>query len=587
MRTGIHSAMLSAVMVVFAAATTPSSASVVRVSVLPAISAQKILPDLPFGELSDRKEIVLSAARGEYESATFVIRNESNVPKEIRLEVGDLVGSAGTIHQSSIDLKHVIVWFQATGAWTTWRKPRRNMDAFLTPELLVNDPALIRVDRANEHNYLRLDKPSGPEYVLISTRKLKAEREFPSVAEQPVYDSPALQPVTIPMGENRQVWVTIHVPPSASPGTYTGSIRMLDVLGQDIGSVPIALMVHEFELPAPRLEYSIYYRGKLADHNPTISYEWKSSAQLVADLESMIAHGISNPTCYQRLWPKEDVERSSPMSMRRLVEKYLVIRRDLGLTGRPLYFVGRGTGKSASAKRLAGLASDTRDLLKLAKHYGASDLYLYGADEALGQDIVNQHQAWKTVKREGAKVFVAGSADHFEKSEGLTDLLVYHGHPNREVAEQQHGVGNKIYKYSEPQAGPEDPLLWRKSFGIAIWQAGYDGAMPFAFQSHEGSIWNDWDGLNYRSLALAYPAADKPISTLAFEGLREAIDDVRYLTALENAISSLQERSELDDRRESALREAVVFLDELKDRSPFDPSIVRKEIVSHLRALEE
>ena len=93
---------------------------------------------------------------------------------------------------------------------------------------------------------------------------------------------------------------------------YTGSIRILDATDQELGSVPITLKVHEFELPAPRLEYSMYYRGKLADHNPTVSHEWKSTSQLIADLESMIAHGISNPTCYQRFWPKEDVERSSP-----------------------------------------------------------------------------------------------------------------------------------------------------------------------------------------------------------------------------------------------------------------------------------
>jgi len=208
-------------------------------------------------------------------------------------------------------------------------------------------------------------------------------------------------------------------------------------------------------------------------------------------------------------------------------------------------------------------------------------------DEAWGQDVIDQHAAWRVVKREGAKVFVAGAKDHFEKSKGLTDLLVYHGLPNRKVAEQQHGVGNKIFKYSDPQSGPEDPLLWRKSFGIAIWQADYDGAMPFAFQSQHGSIWNDWDGLNYRTLALAYPAADKPISTIAFEGLREAIDDVRYLTALENAISSLEQSGEFADGKESALRAAVVFLDQLKNREPFDPSVVRGETVSHLRALSE
>jgi hypothetical protein len=268
-----------------------------------------------------------------------------------------------------------------------------------------------------------------------------------------------------------------------------------------------------------------------------------------------------------------------------LVLRYLAIRRELGLAGRPLYFIGRVTGKSADPRHLARLASDTKDLLVFSESHGASGLYLYGSDEALGQGLIDQQLAWRTVKTAGAKVFVAGSADHFEKSKGLTDLLVYHGHPNRKVAAQQHGVGNKIFKYSEPQAGPEDPLLWRKSFGIAIWQADYDGAMPYAFQSQDGLIWNDWDGLNYRTASLAYPAADRPISTLAFEGLREAIDDVRYLTALENAVSRSEQHGDPGDGGESALRAAVIFLDQLKDRPSFDPSIVRREVVSHLTTL--
>ncbi len=572
-----------------AIAATPAAAEApaIRLAVVDAISSRKILPASPFGEFGSRKEIALSAARGEYEPASFVVRNDSAEPQTLHFAVDDLAGPDRTLDRSSIDLKHVIVWYQAAGAWTTWRKPRGNMDAFLTPELLVNDPELIRVDRANEHNYLRLSRKAGPEYLLISERKLNEIKVLPSVEEQPVYDRPTLQPISIPAGENRQVWLTLRVPEDAPPARYAGSIQILDAGGDRLGSIPLTLKVHRFELPAPRLEYGMYYRGKLADHNPTVSHEWKSAAQLIADHELMLAHGITNPTCYQRYRPKEDVERSSPVPSRELVAKYLSIRRELGLIGRPLYLIGRGIGKPSTAKQIRLLMSDTADLLALASAYGASELYLYGVDEALGPDIADQLAAWRAVKRAGAKVFVAGSADHFEHSEGLTDLLVYHGHPNREVAAKQHGVGNKTYKYSEPQAGPEDPLLWRKSFGIAIWQAGYDGAMPFAFQSQHGSIWNDWDGLNYRTLALAYPAADKPISTIAFEGLREAIDDVRYLTALEISIAGIERVGGAAEREDAALRQAAAFLEGLKDRDAYDPAEVRAEAVNHLEALSK
>jgi hypothetical protein len=164
---------------------------------------------------------------------------------------------------------------------------------------------------------------------------------------------------------------------------------------------------------------------------------------------------------------------------------------------------------------------------------------------------------------------------------------VYHGIPNREVAKKQHQVGNKIFKYGEPHAGPEDPLLWRKSFGIAVWQADYDGVMPYAFQAQSGSIWNDWDGLYDRTSSLAYPAADKPIVTLAFEGLREAVDDVRYLTALENAISEKRRAPDLSRSERGALRDAKGFIDLTKVSSGFDPSEIRAKAVGYLQVLAE
>ena len=581
---------------------------VIRVAVLPAISTRMILPMTPFREFGAKRKIVLAAARGEYEPATFVIGNASAVSQQIRLEIDELEGPSGVISRNRIDLKHVLVWYQATGAWTTWRKPRRNTDAFLTPELLVNDPDIIRVDRESQNNFLRLSKPSGPEYILISARELKKTNEYPTVREYPVYDSPNLLPVSIPAGENHQVWITVHVPSAAASGAYQGAVRILDSRGSTLATIPITLEVHDFELPPPRIEYSMYYRGKLADHHPTVSHEWKSTNQLIADLESMISQGISNPNCYkglrhkgeaverlrpkdeavERLRPKDEaVEKSSPVAARDLVVKYLAIRRSLGLIDRPLYFLGRLTGRRTDSKYLALLEADTKDMLSLAHRYGASDLYIYGLEARKNQPITDQHAAWRSVKAAGAKVFAAGSRGYFESSAGLTDLLVYHGIPNREVAKKQHQVGNKIFKYGEPQAGPEDPLLWRKSFGIAVWQADYDGVMPYAFQAQFGSMWNDWDGLYYRTSSLAYPAADKPIPTLAFEGLREAVDDVRYLTALENAISRKRQASDLSRTERDVLGDAESFLRLLKMNSNFDPSGVRTKAVSYLQALGE
>jgi hypothetical protein len=560
------------------------------VAVVPAISTQKVLPTTPFGAFGTATEIVISAARDEYEPASFVVRNTTSSEQTIQVVVDDLQGSVETIDAASVDVKHVLVWYQASGAWVNWRRNPRNMDAFLVPELLVNDPEIIRVDRKSENNFLRLSRPTGPEYILVSERKLASGNVIPTIDEQPVYDSPTLSPVTIPANENRQIWLTVHVPETAEPGSYRGSIRLLDSRENEVARIPLKLEVYAFELPAPRIEYSMFYRARLAPNYPTVSHHWKSEAQLVADLESMLAHGVSNPICYQRLHAKEAVERNSPWAAEKLLERYLAIRRDLGITNRPLYYVGRPTGKSADPAHLKAIASDTEVLIVMARKFGATDVYISGVDEAGGQEVVAQRAVWGVVKRAGGKILATGHGDHFELSKGSTDLLVYHGNPlprGREIASKQHALGNRMFIYGFPQSGPEDPLLWRSNYGILLWQAGYDGAMPFAFQSQFGSMWNDWDDKNYRTEALAYPAADKPISTLAFEGLREGIDDVRYLTALENLISQLETEAALSQEKKNALREARAFMTRVESPSAFDPERVRGKTVIHLQALAE
>jgi hypothetical protein len=111
--------------------------------------------------------------------------------------------------------------------------------------------------------------------------------------------------------------------------------------------------------------------------------------------------------------------------------------------------------------------------------------------------------------------------------------------------------------------------------------------MPYAFQAQFGSMWNDWDGPYYRTSSLAYPAADKPIPTLAFEGLREAVDDVRYLTALENAISRKRRAIDSSRTERDALGDAEAFIRLLKVNANFDPSSIRAQAVGYLQALRE
>ena len=56
--------------------------------------------------------------------------------------------------------------------------------------------------------------------------------------------------------------------------------------------------------------------------------------------------------------------------------------------------------------------------------------------------------------------------------------------------------------------------------------------MNYAYQHAFGHIWNDFDSTKFRDHVFAYPTTDGVIDTIQWEGFREAVDDIRYLTIL-------------------------------------------------------
>jgi hypothetical protein len=93
--------------------------------------------------------------------------------------------------------------------------------------------------------------------------------------------------------------------------------------------------------------------------------------------------------------------------------------------------------------------------------------------------------------------------------------------------------------YGNPQVGVENPETYRVNYGLALWNAGYDGAMDFAYQYKMGAcIWNDYDATpydgvhTYRDHVFAYPTRNGVVDTIQCEGRREGVNDTRYVATL-------------------------------------------------------
>jgi hypothetical protein len=192
---------------------------------------------------------------------------------------------------------------------------------------------------------------------------------------------------------------------------------------------------------------------------------------------------------------------------------------------------------------------DVEAVIAFAERYGVSEVYFYGSDESSGQALLDQRDSWQAIINAGGKIFVSGTKvgyySTYPANQGnfglvgdLQDLMICYGAPDAEEAARWHSLGHEIFCYSNPQVGLEQPSTYRNNFGLLLWQSDYDGAMDFAYQEAYGSIWNDFDNAGYRDHVFAYPTIDGVIDTIQWEGWREGVDDIRYLTTLIGAIES-------------------------------------------------
>ena len=567
----LHQAVLAAFLVVSAALyiglqgnAETSNLGPVFVHVVNPISGEPVLPNtfpLP-GTASTTINVV--ACRGEYEPASFVIRSMVRDLENLRFSVSDLVANNATISGSQVDLRFVKVWFQAGGGWNTIGLSHKGKTRVLVPELLLKDDGLVQVDGKLRTNFLKLKFSSGAKLVPVSEPAALRSRTVTSVTEFPIHDSAEAQPITIPRAETKQLWVTIYVPPDAADGNYKGTVTLTDDKGL-LGSLEISLTVLPVDLRDPRITYSIYYRGTLSEV-PSISSEKKGEAQFLAELKNMLAHGVRNPTVYHSL---------DKVGLRRTLE----MRRQVGLDTSTLFYLGTGTGNPKTRDELDGLSRRLKALKQITEEQGIEHTYLYGIDEAKGEKLVSQRKAWQLVRNEGVKVFTAGYSEAFPVVGDLLDLLVMAGKLQKTQAENFHSAGHKIFSYANPQTGPENPEIFRRNYGLELWRNHYDGAMPYAYQDSMGFIWNDFDHARYRDHNFTYPTADGVIDTLAWEGFREGVDDVRYITTLESMLEQLPKPLAPD------AQEAKRFVDGLHASLPSNLGEVRATIIQHLLRL--
>ena len=467
----------------------------------PAVTDTMVLPDMYPIPAAVGDSLSLKACRGEYEPVTFILRALRPL-SNVRITWSDLVGSGGgTIPASEVDIRLVKCWYQSG------RDSIRPGSKTLVPELLLKDDELVRVDAAAQTNALRVTVGGQQQYVDITS----ATSVMPDGAI--LSDAATLQPFDLAEDRNKQVWITVHVPETAAAGSYQGTVEVTPE-NESTRVLTLSVEVLPFDLQPSILEYGLYYTGKIVSSPASVlNAETKTSALYRKDLEDMKRHGVLYPTIY---------------NYGSMMDEVLTVRNQVGLPRDRYYSCGLQTGNPTDQAALEALKKKVSDEIALAQQYGYGQVYAYGRDEASGDALLAQRAAWEAVHEVGGKVFVAthGSA---ESMGDLLDVAVLNGYYSDEVGDWL-GKGKRVLRYDNPQVGVEDPLIYRRVYGLELYCDGYHGAMNFAYQAGFNNIWNDFDSDRFRDHVFAYPTSDGVIDTIQWEGFREAVDDVRYLS---------------------------------------------------------
>ena len=471
------------------------------------------------------KKISIKLCSGEYHSFTILLAPKSPL-HNIKLNWSIFKGENNNFTSKALDVYIAKVWFQAG-------INSHIGDKLLTQELLIKNDSLIKVDYNNEINYLLIIQGKGEKrYLNIST----PDTSFPKDAI--VEDNPYLMPFNLDGVHNKQLWFIIHVPETIKPGIYTSNISIISN-SYTVKKFPLEVKVLPFPLDEPKLTYSIYYHGiiettlKNYDVFKIRSYSYKTPEQLKIELTDLQEHGILYPTCYEKT--------------NNLIKDF-EIRRDVGLPQDKLFYLGIKLGNKKILKVNPISKDEIKDLKDKVNQYGYKELFIYGIDEAKGKLLEMQKPIWESIHEAGAKIFVAIHKNSFDLIGNILDLAVVGGTLDSEEAEKYHSKGEQIFSYANPQVGEENPEIYRRNYGLGLWKAGYNGAMDYAYQKGYGNIWNDFDGPLFKSIYrdenFTYPTSNGVISTVQWEGFREGVNDVRYLSTLINKIDSLKKQGQ-------------------------------------------
>ena len=560
-------------------------------------SAEKYLPDAAPAGGHETTVLEVASAKGEVTGLSFVVRPEKVLAKvDFRFSAAEGPDGA-TLPASAFDLYAVKCVYRPKGQWTDPGCGDRKTPELMN-QMLLHDDALVRVDEARKVNFIRIDGVDGAYYADMGADGAKGEF---NCSLQPVADAAAFVPLDLAAGHCRQFFVICRTPADAKAGDYRGTV---EVRAGDAAVVRLSVewKVYPFVLPRARTHYDTSREYMLGVYHHCHLWELLREGGDLAAAErkfSVVANSWREHNLLYPLGPGslDGADASSP------AYRGLVLMRRAGLPCRPLINGAAGDFQWACppgvkekpdpakdpegyARSLAGFREKVRrECATMDSLLGHHDCLYLAPDECGSETNRRLFDYWRILHAAGCSVYTdAGKAPDIA---WMTDADNEPALIDHRAAQRWHAAGARCFSYAAPFTGPACPDIWRRTKGLRVWMSDYDGVIEYNF--NEGvNRWNDFinhTNSGYNQFGLAFVTREGLVSTLAYEGLREGMNDVRYLSLMR--LQAEAAMASADGKVRELGRRAIVWQDATDPEEVVDLDGFRGKVAAWIVRLQE
>ena len=511
-------------------------------AVVDPMSPERFLPDVMPSNGDFTGPVKVIAAQGEYENGSVVLFAFQDLGS-VRVETRDLRGAGGVIPASEIDVKVVKTWYQQGTAWYGGfhSDVRRRV---LTPELMLHDETLVHVDYVRKENFLRCNYGGEQAYRWISTTGAAVDHS--GIAEPDyglIHDAETPAPFQLQADCFKQIMFTFHVPKPAKSGIYKGSFGIV-ADGKKAFDLPVVVRVLPFELPKP-----MTFRDLSRRFYPS-GYLYQNILQYPKLAANLAAHGIDTAYMLKRAGV------SGVGNARRafeILQKYALNTETLMCTLPSASITTSFPVQEGNKNYPAYLerVAEAESCLKVLREVFGPDVktYAYAIDEAPPDTVRAERAIWQAYQKMGARIVAStGYHPYLFFNLDAANIPRQPRSQSRLNADAMHAANPDFIAswYGDPHSGPENPDYSRRLYGWLTWRNNYDMFSQFIIERDDWTEFYVWKEAFLRGLMMAYPQDDGLIDTLAWEGTREAVDDIRYGTLLKQLAERARQSSGID-----------------------------------------